>query len=164
MLQALQVHTLKMLQHLKIPPLWAGERAGRESSIVAYFLEATEQPSWLALSVEDLLGAHSINDAIWGRTNPCNVSVDTANSKGVIMSSHIAKQHTFKFRGSAQPELLNMTSYKPRKDDLSQNYYLDFLDNFKDWNILLKVNDATKNGENTIENNVVNQKHQDYCN
>ena len=57
-----------------------------------------------------------------------------------------------------------MTAYKPHTDDLSQNYDLDFLDNFKDWNILSKVNDATNNRANTIITNIVNQEHQDYYN
>ena len=55
-----------------------------------------------------------------------------------------------------------MTSYKPHADDLSQNYDLDFLDNFNDWNILLKVNDVTNNGANTPATDIVNQEHQDY--
>ena len=55
-----------------------------------------------------------------------------------------------------------MTSYKPHKDDLSRNYDFDFLDNFNNWNILSKVNDATNNGANKIETNITNQEHQDY--
>ena len=57
-----------------------------------------------------------------------------------------------------------MTSYEPHKDYLSQNYDLDFLDIFNNWNILLKVNDATNNAANTIETNTANQEHQDYYN
>ena len=100
------------------------------ASIGAHVLKATGQSSRPTRSVEDLLGAHPINDNIWGGTNPSNVSIDTANSKEVMAGSHIREQYTFKFRGSVQPKLLNMTSYKPHADDLSQNYDLDFLDNF----------------------------------
>ena len=57
-----------------------------------------------------------------------------------------------------------MTSYKPHEDDLSQNYDLDFLDNFNNRNILSKVNDATNNGANTTKINIANQEHQDYYN
>ena len=79
-----------------------------------------------------------------------------------MAASHITEQHTFKFRGSVQPELLNTTSYKPRKDDLPQNYDLDFLDNVIDWNILSKVNDVTNNRANTPAIDILNQEHQDY--
>ena len=90
------------------------------------------------------------------------MSIDPANSKEVMTGSHIMEQHTFKFRGSVQPELLNMTSYKPHANDLPQNYKLDFLDNFKDWSILSKVNNVMNNGANTPAIGVLNQEHQDY--
>ena len=79
-----------------------------------------------------------------------------------MTGSHIMEQHTFKFCGSVQTELLNMISYKPNENDLSWNYDLDFLGNFNDWNILSKVNDTTNNEANTTENNITNQEHQDY--
>ena len=97
------------------------------------------------------------DDDFWGGTNPSDVSIDTANSKEIMAGSHITEQNTFEFRGSVQSELLNMTSYKPHEDDLSQNYDLDFLVNFNDWNLLLKVNDITNSGANTTNNNIVNQ-------
>ena len=108
MLQGLQVYTLEMLQHLKIPLCSSG------CSIGAHVLGATKQPSRPTLSVENLLGAHSIDDSIWGDSNPCDVSVDTANSKEVMAGSHITKQRTFKFPGFFQRELLNVTSYTQR--------------------------------------------------
>ena len=79
-----------------------------------------------------------------------------------MTGSHIREQQTFKFQGFVRPELLNMTSYEPRKDDLSWNYNLDFLDNFNDWNLLSKMNDTTNNKANTTDTNIVNQEHQDY--
>ena len=57
-----------------------------------------------------------------------------------------------------------MTSYKAHVDDLPPNYELNFLDNFKDWNILLKVNNVTNNAENTPAINILNQEHQGYYN
>ena len=57
-----------------------------------------------------------------------------------------------------------MVSYKPHADDLSWNYELDFLNNFKGWNILSKVNDVTNKGENTPAIDIVNQEYQDYYN
>ena len=88
----------------------------------AHVLEATGQLSQPTRSVEEILGTHPIGDDLWGGTNPSDVSIDTANSKEVMACSHITEQHTFKFRGSVQPELLNMTSYKPHADGLPQNY------------------------------------------
>ena len=102
-------------------------------------------------SVEEVLGAHPIIDDIWGVPNPSDVSINTANSKKVMTGSHITEQHAFEFRGSVQSGLLNMTSYKPHTDDLPQNYELDFLDNFKDWNILSKTKNVTNNVVNTPE-------------
>ena len=57
-----------------------------------------------------------------------------------------------------------MTPYKPHTDDLPQNEELNFLDNFKDWNILSKVNNVTNNGENTSAIDILNQENQDYYN
>ena len=68
----------------------------------------------------------------WSGTYPSDVSIDTANSEEVMTGSHITEQHTFSFRGSGQPELLNMSSYRQHGDAFPQNYELDFLDNFKD--------------------------------
>jgi len=42
-------------------------------------------------SVEDLLGAHPIDDDIWDGTNLSEVSIDTANSKEVMTGSHITE-------------------------------------------------------------------------
>ena len=128
------------------------------ASIGAHVLEATGQSSSPARSVEEILEAHLICDDLWGGTNPSDVSIDTANSKEVMTGSHITEQHIFKFRGTVQPELLNMTSHKPYADDLPQNYELDFLDNFKDWNILLKTNDVTNNVANTPTIDILNQE------
>ena len=72
------------------------------SSIGTHVSEATKQPSHPTQSVEDLLGAYSIDDAIRDRTNLWDVSVDTANSKEVMTGNHTTEQHTFKFRISDQ--------------------------------------------------------------
>ena len=57
-----------------------------------------------------------------------------------------------------------MTPYKPQACDLTQNYELDSLVNFKDLNILSKTNDVTNNVINTPATNVFNQENQDYRN
>ena len=92
------------------------------------------------------------------------MSIDTANSKEVMADSHIMEQRTFKFRGFVQHKLLNVTSYKPHIDDLSQICDLDSLDKFNDWTILSKGNNVTNKGANTPVTDIVNQEHQDYCN
>ena len=87
-------------------------------SIGAYVLEVNEQSSRPARSIKEIVGAHPIGDEFWGRTNPSDVSIDIANSEEVMAGSHIIEQHTFKFRGSVQPELLNMTPYEAHTCDL----------------------------------------------
>ena len=59
------------------------------TSIGAYVSEVTGQLSWRTLSIEDILGAHPIGDDIWEGTNPSDVSIDTTNSKEVMVGSHI---------------------------------------------------------------------------
>ena len=124
-------------------------------------MEATRQLCRPTRSVEEILRAYPIGDDIWGGINPSEVSIDTANSEEVMTGSHITEQHIFDFRGSVQPELLNMTPYKPPVCDLSQKYELDLLDNFKDLNILLKANNVTNNVANTPATNILNQYNQD---
>ena len=126
------------------------------ASIGAHVLEATGQSSRLTRSVKDILGAHPLGgDEVFGGTNPSDVSIDTANSKEVMAGSHITEQHRFKFRGSVQPELLNMTSYKSHKDKSPQNFELDFKNDFKDWNILSNANNVTNNVANTPAINIL---------
>ena len=65
------------------------------SSIGAHVLEVAKHKSWPAQSVEDLLGAHSIDDSIWGGTNPSEVSINTINSADIMVGSHIMEEQTF---------------------------------------------------------------------
>ena len=92
------------------------------------------------------------------------MSFDTANSEEVIAGSHITEQHTFEIRGSVQPELLNMTPYKPHTGDSPQNYEFDSLGHFKDLNILLKAKNVTDNVTNTPATDILNKENQDYYN
>ena len=64
------------------------------SSIGTHISEVAKHKSWPAQSAEDLLGAHPINDAIWGCTDPSNVSIDTTNSAEIMAGSHIRKEQT----------------------------------------------------------------------
>ena len=79
------MRTLEKLQHLKIPLL-----PSNGSSIGAQVLELAKNKSWLGWSVEEMLGAHSIDDAIWGCTDPSDVSIDTVNRADSMVGSHIS--------------------------------------------------------------------------
>ena len=92
------------------------------------------------------------------------MSIDTANSKEIMVGTHITEQHSLEYQESVQLELLNMAPYEPHTCDLPQNYQLDFLNNFMDLNILSKTDDVTNNVTNTPAVNVLNQKIQDYYN
>ena len=61
------------------------------------------------------------DDNFWGRTNPDDVSIDTANSKEMMVGSH--------------SELLKVALNKPQTYDSAQNYQLDSLKKFKDQTI-----------------------------
>ena len=63
-----------------------------------------------------------VDDDFWGDTNPNDVSIDTENSKEIIEGGIITEQHTFKVQEHIQPELLNMTPYKPQAYDSPQNH------------------------------------------
>ena len=71
--------------------------SSRKASKSDHVLEATGQSSRPTPSVEKEIDAHLISNDLWGRTNPSDVFIDTANSKEAMASSHIMKQRTFKF-------------------------------------------------------------------
>ena len=81
-----------------------------------------------------------------------------------MTGSHITEQHKFESLGSVQPELLNLTPYKPQVYVLHQNYQLDLLNNFKYLNILSNKDNVTNNVTKTPATNVLNQANQDYYN
>ena len=67
----------------------------RTPSIGAHVLETNVQSSNSSRTVEEILGAHPIDDDdFWGNTNPTDVSIDTANSEEMMAGSHITKFHT----------------------------------------------------------------------
>ena len=54
----------------------------RGPSIATHVSETNVQPSRSSRTVEDILGAHPMNDDnFWGNTNPTDMSIDTMNSK-----------------------------------------------------------------------------------
>ena len=75
--------------------------------------------------------AHLINDDdFWGNTNPTDVSVDTTNSKEMMVGSHITElhththththKHTHKHNEPVPPELLNKVLNVPEVCDAVQ--------------------------------------------
>ena len=131
-------------------------------SIDAHVLKVAKHKSRPAQSVEDLLGAHLINDAIWGCTDPSDVSIDTTDSAEIMAASYIREVPIFTFCRSDQHMLLNIAAHVPRKDDLSWYYELDFLDNYNNWNKSLNVTDTTNSGTNITGANFHNQVHHNY--
>ena len=63
--------------------------------------------------VEEILGAHPVNDDFWGNTNPTDVSIDTANSEEMMAGSHITKFHTHEYEEPVTTELLNKVLNAP---------------------------------------------------
>ena len=61
------------------------------ASIDAHVSETSQRVFCPTRSVEELLVAHPVNDAIWSRSNPSDVSIDTSNSAEIIAGSHIRK-------------------------------------------------------------------------
>ena len=46
----------------------------------AHVSKIVKQNFWSVQSLEELLGSHSMNDAIWDHIDPCNVSIDTVDN------------------------------------------------------------------------------------
>ena len=83
-------------------------------------------------------------DDFWDGTNPGDVSIDTENSREMMVESHIAEQHTHRYQGPVPPELSNVAPNKPQAYDSPQNYHLDSSNKFKDLNIFSKTNNVTQ--------------------
>ena len=105
-----------------------------------------------------------MDDAIWGRTDPSDMSIDTANSAEIMTCSHIMEEYAFNFCRSDPHELLNMAAHVPHKDDLLWYFEPDFLDSYQDWNKSLNVVDTINSGENITGAHSANQEHQNYYN
>ena len=108
------------------------------------------------------------DDDFWGATSPGDVSIDTADSKEMMVGSHITEQHTYEYQGPDPPELLNVVPKESQTHDSPENYQLDLSNKSKDSNILSnilsKTNNVTNNVTNTPDTDVLNQENQDYCN
>ena len=68
--------------------------------------------------VDEILGAHTVNDDFWDNTNPTDVSIDTTNSKEKMVGSHITefRTHTHKDKQPDTTELLNMVNLSSQEN------------------------------------------------
>ena len=113
------------------------------ASVGAHNLETNEQLSRPSRTVEEILGSHpTSDDNFWGGTDPGDVSIDTDNSKEMIVGSHITELHSHKSEEPVPPELLNVVPNEPQTYDLAQNYHLDSWNKSRDSNILSKTNNV----------------------
>ena len=99
-------------------------------------------------------------DKFWSKTNPGDVSIDTANSKEMMAGSHITELHTHKYEEPVPPELLNKVPNIPEVCDLAHKCQLDPLDKSKDLNMLSKTNNVT----HAKDIDLLSQENQDYYN
>ena len=82
------------------------------ASLGAHVSGRNQAPSRLSRTVDEILGAHPVNDDFWDNTNPTDVSIDTIKSEEKMAGSHITEFHTHK---SEQP---NSGSLKLRRSRL----------------------------------------------
>ena len=76
------------------------------ASLGDHVSEKNQVPSRPSRTVDEILGAHPVNDDFWDNTNPTDVSIDTANSEEIMTGSHITKFHTHKHKESVTTKLL----------------------------------------------------------
>ena len=100
------------------------------ASIGAHVSETSQQTFRPAWSVEELLAAHPVDDAIWSHTNPSDVSIDTVNSAEIIAGSQITEDSTYAFERLYPFGLIDTPSHVSDKDDMSWYDGLTFLNNF----------------------------------
>ena len=116
---------MRRLEKVTVPQDSTASSKG--ASIGAHVFETSQRIFRLAQSVEELLAAHPVNDAIWCHSNPSDVSIDTANSAEIIAGSHItAFERLYPFG------LIDTPSHVSDEDDMSWYDGLAFIDNFTD--------------------------------
>ena len=126
--------------------------------IGAHVLETKQQFSCRSRTVEEILGAHPIDNRV-GLTPMTHLLIQQI-TKNMMTESHIMEQRTYKYQEPAPPELLNVVTKKPQTYNLAQNYQLDSWNKFKDLNILSKTNNVT----HTNSTDLLSQENQDYYN
>ena len=90
------------------------------SSIGAHIGDAPEDvepPFRRARTVDKLLAAHPVDDAIWDHTNPSDVSIDTLNSAEDMAGIHITEGTTYTFHTSDSYGLTDTTLNVSHKDN-----------------------------------------------
>ena len=122
------------------------------SSIGAHVSEILGLTFCPAQSVEELLAAHPVDDAIWSHTNLSDVSIDTVNSAELIAGIHITEGSTYAFDRSDPYGLLDTTSHVSHKDGMSWYDGSAFLDSFTNLN-----KSANTNGHDDVTNNSKNK-------
>ena len=116
----------------------------RGASIGAHNLETSVQSYCPSCTVEEILGAHSMNDNDFqGGTNPSDVSIDTTNSEETMMGSHITESHTHDYKELVLPELLSKVPNVSQLCESTQKCQVDPLDKSKDSSMLSKTNNTT---------------------
>ena len=80
------------------------------ASLRAHVLDTNQELYRPSRKVDDILGAHPIDDNFWGNTNPIDVSIDTAIIEEMMTGSHIIKFHTHEHEEPVTTELLNKVS------------------------------------------------------
>ena len=129
------------------------------ASVGAHVSEISQPAFCPAQSVEELLVAHPVNDAIWSQTNPSDVSIHTANIAELITGIHITEGSTYAFDRSDPYVLLDTTSHVSHEDDMSWYDESAFLDSFTDSN---KSEDTIGDGDVT-NNSTSKSIKSDFC-
>ena len=80
------------------------------ASLDNHVLEKNQVLSCPSQTVNEILGAHPVNDDFWDNSNPTDVSIDTVNSEGKMAGSHITKFHTHKDKKPVVLDLLSQGS------------------------------------------------------
>ena len=88
------------------------------------------------------------------------MSINTTNSKEMMMESHITEFYTHKHKEPVTTELLNKVSNVPEVCDAVQKCQLDHLDKSKNSNVISQTSNMT----NTNDINLLSQENQDYDN
>ena len=134
-----QVYTLEILQQLKNILLLAEVLI---SGLM--FWKQNVQLSRPLRTMEKILGAYFMNnDDFWGNTNPTDVSIDTTNSREMMVESHITELYTHKHKDPVPSKLFNKVPNMLEVCDAVQKCQLDPSDKSKDSNMLSKTNNVT---------------------
>ena len=81
-----------------------------EANLGAHVSEISQATSPPPCTIEDILGAHPMNDTFWENTNPTDVSIDTVNNEEQMAGSHITKLHTPEDKEIVPKDLLSQVN------------------------------------------------------